>query len=355
MIKGRKMDRRLLYIICVVLFFMACSRDEVKSDKDKILIDVQGVKGLSKAGLIEDVDDMVDEKEFTINAYLTDGVDTRYMEDVWVYYFNGDWRFRDRVNQSNLIDYYWPNDRKLNFVAYMPHDLDKTVVDDTDISFSSSTGISINCTLPDVIDDITDADSIRLASQREFIYAYRKNQGNESGVVSLRFIHPFSAVKFKLKQSHRDLRINYIMLQNICNSARYVNDNDTYVAYPTDQDALTYERWTSIAAPSTMTINIGKIVPGDINFDSDIGAYHLVIPQALTSVKLIVNYTWDGVTQTSPAVAISTPAVTAWQPGMKYVYSLNLGDNKEEILFKVDVEEWEKGEDEGYENDYDVQ
>ena len=348
------MDRRLLYIICVVLSFVACTRDGVMSDKDKIIIDVQGVRAQAKAGLIENVDDMVAEEEFTINSYLTDGVDTRYMKNVWVYYFNGVWRFRDIVNQGNLIDYYWPNDRNLNFVAYMPRDLSKTVVSDT-ISFSSSRGVSINCTLPDVVNDITDEDSIRLVSQREFIYAYRKNLGNDNGVVSLKFIHPFSAVKFKLKQSHRDLRINYIMLQNVCNSATYVNDNDTYIAYPTDQDNLTYEKWTPSAAPSTMTININKIVPGDINFDRDIGTYHMMIPQVLTSVKLVVNYTWDGVTQSSPAVAISTPAVNAWQPGMKYVYSLNLGDNKEEILFKVEIEEWEKGEDDGYENDYNVQ
>ena len=37
-----------------------------------------------------------------------------------------------------------------------------------------------------------------------------------------------------------------------------------------------------------------------------------------------------------------------------YTYMLNLGDNKEEILFKAMIEPWEKGEDEEYENQYEV-
>ena len=81
----------------------------------------------------------------------------------------------------------------------------------------------------------------------------------------------------------------------------------------------------------------------------------MVIPQALTNVKLSVNYSWDIISEknTNP-ISIVTSEIPAWQPGMVYTYTLNLGDNKEEILFKATVEPWTKGEDEGYENQYDV-
>lgn len=356
MIKSIDMVKRLLYMICVAFSCVACSQDGGMGSKDKILIDVVSSSVTSKTTIIENEDDMVAEEEFTINSYLTDGADTPYMKDVWVYYFNGNWRFRDVVNQNNLIDYYWPNDRKLNFMAYMPRDLNKTVVSSSDVSFSSASGVTINCTLPDVIDDITADDAIREASKREFIYALRRNLNNDNATVALKFVHPFSVIKFKLQQSHRDLRINYISLLGIHNSATYVNAADTYVSYPVNQDNLTYEKWTPTSSPSTFRINIDKIVPGDINFDRDITtSYMMVIPQELSSIKLVVNYTWDGITKTSSEIPISTPAVNVWQPAMKYVYSLNLGDNKEEILFKVQVEQWEKGEDSGYENDYQVQ
>ena len=38
--------------------------------------------------------------------------------------------------------------------------------------------------------------------------------------------------------------------------------------------------------------------------------------------------------------SIKSSSLTKWEAGKKYTYILNLGDNKEEILFKVKVEPW---------------
>ena len=74
---------------------------------------------------------------------------------------------------------------------------------------------------------------------------------------------------------------------------------------------------------------------------------------------LTVNYTWDDGLDTDVtndtkqfSRSITTTGVTEWIAGKKYTYILDLGDNKEEILFKVIVEPWDV---EGYDHIIDVQ
>jgi hypothetical protein len=104
-----------------------------------------------------------------------------------------------------------------------------------------------------------------------------------------------------------------------------------------------------------LKIDIEKSVPQDINYSSTIGGPYIVIPQSLDGVTLSVNYTWNEKRVQSKNIPIKTDTKTAWQPGQIYTYTLDLGDNKEEILFKVGVEAWDKGEDDDYENNYDVE
>ena len=49
---------------------------------------------------------------------------------------------------------------------------------------------------------------------------------------------------------------------------------------------------------------------------------------------------------------IKSTDITEWVSGRKYTYILNLGDNKEEILFQVKVDPWDKIE---YENEIEIE
>ena len=315
----------------------------------------------SRAYLYDGTDGMVAEKQFALNAYLIDGSDTPYITNAWVYYEEG-WRFRDETYQGKLLDYYWPNDHRVNFLAYMPYDWNKSVVNKNDLSFTNSGGVSFGCTLPGTtgnnrtIDDTKDNDR---EIKHEFVYAYRhdcQKGETDKDPVKLRFVHPFAAIKFELMQSHRNLTVHSITLSGVHNSSTYTHAEDTYDKYKENQNTLTHAAWDMQGKTAgNVTVNYEKTVPTDINYYSLIGGPYLVIPQSLTGVTLTVKYSWDTVNQgTSTPRNIATAEITSWEPGMLYTYTLDLGDNKEEILFQASVEAWTKGEDEGYENHIEV-
>ena len=360
------MNARLGVYVLMLTALASCSDDRMVvegSQPSPIRLSVISDKVVSRAYLYDD--DLKNEQEFGLDAYLIDGKNTSYLDNAWVYYFNG-WYFRDKTYQGKLLDYYWPNDHRVNFVAYMPYDLNKSVIADFD--FTNESGVSFDCTLSGtsgsdrIIDDTKDN---QRTVKHEFVYAYRHDcQKGEADKdpVKLRFVHPFAAVKFRLSQSHRNLTIHYITLSGVYNSGIYTNGEDTYDNYKTGQSTLTYKYWnTDNVEPGTLKVDYDKTVPTEINYYSLIGGPYLVIPQSLEDVKLSVCYSWNKGNvneninhETTTPISISTSDVPAWHPGMIYTYTLNLGDNKEEILFKAMVEPWAKGEDEGYENQYEV-
>lgn len=356
------MNIRAIYIGLLLLGIVSCAKEAVNdgcaiSDKP-IEIEVTDPSTSTRVDTLNSYDDILAEDGFTLDAYL-DSNDRPYFSDSWVYFFNGNWRFRDVVNTGNLIDFYWPNDDNVNFIAFIPRDDTNSPVKRQNIRYSAREGMVFNCALPSVINDRTDAEREMENLKSEFVYASCLDKGKDDGSVKLHFVHPFAVVNFRLYQSHRDLTLHSITISCLSNSGTYRNTNDTYETYPNGQDALTYAHWSSASSNDSVTINLEKSVPEDINYTSHIGGPYLVIPQVLSDgakdVKLSVNYSWDtNIGVNSTPKSISTVSVPAWQPGKRYTYFLDLGDNKEEIIFKVLVEAWEKGEDDDYENNYDV-
>lgn len=336
---------------------LSCSKSEdVPTAQDNaIKVEVADMQSpQTRALLLNTKDDVKGQGEFALNAYLTDS-DDEYFENAWVYYYIPDdaspqWRFRDVENQDNLVNFYWPNDSNVNFVAYMPRDINKCAATIDNISYTSQYGMQFTATLPTEITDITPADRVAENNKLEFVYACSLNRGKDvgDGTVKLRFVHPFAMVKFRLTQSHRDLTIHSITLHNLGYKGSFACDNDTYTTE-------TSGNWTNLNY-SNYTIQLDKKVPEDINYTSQIGGPYMVIPQNLSDVTLSINYTWDTANNvtTTPVHISSNEVVPAWLPGKIYTYHLNLGDNKEEVLFKVTVEEWVKGEENGYENNYEV-
>lgn len=339
---------------------MACllsctkSDDALTAQDSAIKIEVADMQSQqTRAHLLNTKADVIAEGEFGLNAYLTNGGNT-YFENEWVYYFIPDdgqpqWRFR---NGENLVNFYWPNDSNVNFVAYMPRDINKCAATIDNISYTSQNGMQFTATLPTEIPDITSDDRDVENSKLEFVYASSLNLGKDvgDGKVKLRFVHPFAMVKFRLTQSHRDLTIHSISLHELGYKGSFANEDDTY-ANPTQENA----NWTISNTSDDYIVKLNKRVPDDINYSSQIGGPYMVIPQDLSNVKLSINYTWNTATeQTTDPIYIKSEDVSTWQPGKIYTYHLNLGDNKEEVLFKVTVEDWVKGEDDGYENNYEV-
>lgn len=265
-----------------------------------------------------------DDKDFffTVDAYL--GEDLFFTSNVKHLYIYNDqdqvdeWRFHDGTDWK---DYYYPQrGTSIDMFGYIPRNY---------VSVSQANPPSFTVVnMPN--DGQTDL--------KEFMYAYAPGQSADNpDPVELVFQHPFTAIRFVVKQSHRNLKINSIGFQNLkCTGTCSISEDKTAT-------------WT-LDNPQTMTIPIGKTIPNDINFGGPIGDTYLVIPQEFTDgLALYIDYNWnnnDGNNQNDqydPSILLSEihgVGSESWQAGYIYTYAMNLGDSAEEIHFDVTVEPW---------------
>lgn len=261
---------------------------------------------------------------FTVDAYL--GEDPFFTSNVKHLYIYNDqdkvdeWRFHDGTGWK---DYYYPQKgTPIDMFGYIPREY---------VKVSQANPPSFTVEMPN--DGQTDL--------KEFMYAYAPGQSADNAdPVELVFQHPFTAIRFVVKQSHRNLKINSIGFQNLkCTGTCSVSENKTAT-------------WT-LDNPQTMTIPINKIIPNDINFGGPIGDTYLVIPQEFTTgengLKLYIDYNWDnndGDNQNNhytPSILLSEihAGGGSWKAGYIYTYAMNLGDSAEEIRFDVTVVPWD--------------
>lgn len=343
------MKKLFLYIICASALLMSCNKDgDVTCDDNTIRIEVYGATSIStRAHLYYDPDeldaykDIKNEGQFKINAHLDNANNDFYIGSTGtpgsVTLHDNRWRFQNTELEGNLVDFYWPNNSALNFMAYIPATLSECAAEVSNIAYTKSGGFTFSAVMPQVINDRTEAERLAEHARKEFIYATRLAQNKEASVM-MRFVHPFAVVKFRLSQSHRDLTIHDITLHNMSREGTFADGNDTMNE---GQSALTTGDWTGTDASQTFTVNLEKNVPDDVNYGGSIGGPYLVIPQNIEDVTLTLKYSWDTKSNvTTTARLIATPLITEWQPGYVYTYVLDLGDNKEEVLFSVSVEEW---------------
>lgn len=271
---------------------------------------------------------------FTLYGYI-DGTDDVYLGGATAYWdsYNNrnEWIF---LSGKDEITYYWPNSDAVNFFAYMPYkgysgNLKHYI---SNFQYSESTGQTFDCALPETNDN--DANEI------EFIYAYKEEQTKANNPLELEFKHPFAAIYFKLSPESSRMTINSIALADV-----YLNGT------------FSCERneWIPNGNPGTFTATIDKRIPNDVNYNTIFAGPYLVMPQALSNqVKLVLNAkrAVDGDSNNETTVTAETNLTNQWEPGKKYIYTLEMGDRNEEIYFNVAVEDWIKV---GYKNEVNVE
>ena len=343
------------FCLALLMLVTACGgQDEPAMDKEdqpelsdkQILIEADGWNSMteSRANIFETPDDLKDEEKegrnFTLHAYLAESGET-FIGGTRVWYFipqnatTGTWEFYD---EPNIIHYYWPQQGTVDFFAYMPWKNSNKRKSIEVGAYTQGSGLSITCNMQSTTADGNDAtDDLYDPDGQETIIAYATGKSKTQGSVNMYFVHPFSAVYFKLKQAHRNLTINWISFDKIHLTGSAVLETTT-----TDGTVIS---WTPPDgdATNTFTIPVNKIILDQINFGGEIGGPYMVMPQDLTNATITVNYTWDdGKDQntTNDTYEFSRPITTSWIAGNKYTYILDLGDNNEEILFQVLVEPW---------------
>lgn len=257
--------------------------------------------------------------------------------------------------------YYWPS-YQLGFYAYA----------------NPSGGTAAITNASKMINGVTPAAAA--AEQVDFVIAYENGTkaGNETSGVPLNFRHALSQVMVKaanLSTSGIVIKVKGVKIQNIRNSGNF-----TYPASTTttkDSGTLPQSQWnTSSATKTTYTVSdaTGVTLNGtaqSIMFD---GAAWMIIPQALTartsfddgtdtgsSIGVMVQILDASNNQLYPATAgeyayTNIPIGTNWEPGKKYIYTLNfldeandggagVDDNDDPVLglpirFTLTVDDW---------------
>ena len=328
------------------------NEDKLELSDKEICIEIDEWKPMteSRASIFESQDDFLYANEtktlgndFTLYAF-TRGSDTPFINGTRVNYQvrtdggENRWRF---YAYPNYIEYYWPQTGMFDFFALMPYgDRQKNI---TKVEYNKTSGnVILTCQMQ------TTTESLEDPNGQETIFAYTKDLNKESGNVNMHFVHPFSAVNFKLEKSHSKLKINSIKFENI-----YLGGSITLSDKTT---AETNVEWTPTGSTATFTIPVDKAVgegEGKIYYGDDIGENFLVMPQTFTDqAKITITYTWrDEINSFSHP--IKTNQISGWEAGNKYLYKLSLGDNtQEEIFLDVEVVPWAPG---GAKNEIDVE
>lgn len=325
----RRLSRHIIHLFALLLLGLCISCSERhRPDRDGAICVKPSLAGDykdTKAYIFEGtaLPSANDDEDFffTVDAYL--GQDLFFTSNVKHLYIYNDqdqvdeWRFHDGTGWK---DYYYPQKGYyIDMFGYIPRGY---------VTVTQANPPIFTVEMPN--DGQTNLE--------EFMYAYAPEQSaDNAGPVELVFQHPFTAIRFVVKQSHRNLTINSIGFQNLkCTGTCIISEDKTAT-------------WT-LKDPKTMTIPIDKTIPKDINFGGPIGDTYLVIPQKFTDgLALYLDYNWDnndGNDQNdhyAPSILLSEiHTAKSWEAGYIYTYAMNLGNSAEEIRFDVTVVRWDE-------------
>ncbi len=305
----------------------------------------------SRASLFENGADLKDESKgggnLTLYAHI-DGTDKTYIKEARAWYFDDPrvqrWIF---LNSNNApMKYYWPNSDTLNFFAYMPYKGAAELLEQTHVTigpYSEADGQTFSCDLPSTVSYNTRV--------QEFIYAYEERLTRQDKTVSLKFKHPFAAINFKVANDSYRMKIVSISFENI-----YLKGTFSTARWALDPEHKS--AWEPTGSPEIFKTEINKRIPNDVNYITifDKNNPFLVMPQKLENVTLRL-FAYRDLDETKPLEETVVLTDLEWLPGRKYIYTLKVGDNNEEIYFNVTVEE--QGEQDewtvGGENNIDVE
>lgn len=359
----RNKHSRSIGALCIfaMLGMSACSaQEEEGGDTPTLLSDTEITLSLpgwmpieqSRAVLYDDPEDPDDTNSlldrskgggtFTLYAYVA-GTTNTFINGTKAYYFDdsgidpSEWKWVMMGGNGQEVTYYWPNSDKLNFFAYMP---DKKyngssgyVSKETYVtigSYSTDKGQEFGCALPLKVGNTANTDGFVANSEiQEFLYAYETKKTKADNPLKLNFKHPFAIINFQLKGGSYRMTVDNIKFEKI-------HLNGTF--------STATGAWTPNGTPETYTAQIGKRVPNDVNYNTNLSGWFIVMPQDLNGVKMTL-----AATRSVDATDTNETKITGeytfgendkWEPGKKYTYIIKYGDNNEEIYFDVVAEPW---------------
>lgn len=316
------MKKRLVkYVIAAVavLAASACTKTELREERRAI--SYAPVAAKPTKAIIEGTTYPTSES-FIVSAYLNGTA--AYFENLTAGYSStlGYW-------ETSTAEY-WPLGGSLTFNAYSP---------------ASASGLSIG-TNGVTATDYTIQTSTQMTTDICYASATVADCANHPAYVPLVFSHALSQVVFRVKAADYyttasndvALALTSLGLSGINSVGDFANGT-----------------WSNQETPFTYTIKSNSDSPTVLTYDSvantpetiELGSY-LLLPQTLpVTARLNVGYR---IAQTmgyldNPPVSIPLGAtIAAWEPGKKYIYTLNIGMN-DVITFTVSTVGWQDAND----------
>lgn len=238
------------------------------------------------------------------------GTTTAFINGSDVSYADSKWAFTDGKK-------YWPATGSLDFFAYMPAEKPAYI---SAVSYTAARTPTITCT------SLPMTAATQGADLKEFVWAITTGQNKtdqgESGV-TIKFLHPFARIDFKLSASHPNIIINSITLKGIQNNGTCTLNGTTSTWTPSG-DATDFEM-TLTGDAATFNNNPNTPQPiGGYAESAHTSIPLLMVPQTWAG-EIKVNATWDkwGLPSTQ---TVSTTIPTTWAAGYSYTYTLTINE-----------------------------
>ena len=289
-------------------------------------------------------DDNVTHYDINLSAYKEGTSGKSYFEDAWYTYTAGQWR---SVSASAYETYVWPRNFALDFVSYIPRDLEHVQTGVSGVTYGGESPLlSFDCDLP-MYECRDDTVSLSVKNQEdltEFMYAIETGRDaahDASSGVRLHYRHPFCKITLWLNKARR-CTIDEIQIAGVYNKGQFTLSR-------ADRMADGRGEWVPQGDKNNlMNIAVGKKVPEDINNNSRLAGPFIMMPQMLTAdAKITVKYTptplpgQDGVQETGEARIVTEKNLTTkWEPGKEYIYVMTIGNADNEIVLSVQVVDW---------------
>lgn len=324
--------KRLLYISATLTIGLMCSCSKGSiPETDKNIIALAPVldneETLTRASLYGNENDL---RADLIHTHAYSSGTTNHILDSDAKYSSEDldatkhqWRFYEQSGSTGSYkSYLWPLGGELDFFAYAPASQKYVSID------YNTNPPTFTATVPLSNKNGTENQE----NMTEFMYAYTPDRSKAQGPVPLEFKHPFAAIRFMVSQSQRDLTVNKITIEDIESKATYDISN---------------EEWDYADSKQDLVLTVEKTIPEDVNFGGELCGTYLVLPQdnVSTGKRISIECHWEGydpaVSSPNDTKTLTGTITNNWEASQIYTYTLDLGNSREEILFKVSVTPWD--------------
>ena len=311
----RRRDSIYIYIIGALLL-SACSKSE--ADRPDNVISFAPVAAKPTKAIISGTTYPTSES-FVVSAFHNGTA--AYFEDLTATYSNANSLWATTEAQ------YWPLGGSLDFIAYSP----------------ASAGLNIDATDGVTATDYTVQTTAQMTTDLCYASATVADCSNHPDAVPLTFSHALSQIVFRVKAAGYYTTASStvtLSMTSLSLSGIYSVGDFAAGAWSNQDSAYTY----TLSNSATSLTYDGNNDPNVI----DVCAY-LYLPQTISAdARLNVGYTITQTVSGTPYTVENPPVsiplrntVTEWQPGKKYIYTINIGlDNL--ITFTASTVAWEE-------------